>query len=340
MKLGNEAVTHLKNLCRISKRRISLALFFAWVVSSCGLAASQKNFDLFFPLVANGQFGAITLETALLLSNPGLQSAQVTLEPINGNFDGPQSFSLAPAKTNVVFMRGVQTGAVRLTSNAPLTASSYMLVRSVSNPLKIISDITAPAQPLTSKASVPVFVGTTLADNTGIALVYHQNGCYRFTLYDAEGRQVGSRIEPFGFNSSRPASQNAAMFVTELFPDIAPGFIGSLIVEHGKPADIAQGFAISAVYASDLRLSAASVTPLDTPARYIVILKSGAAPGEQAQELAVQYGFTISSSNPSARTIVTVMTQEIARAVARDPRVDDVLVDDAAAVNDTQLLCN
>ncbi|HEY3127927.1 MAG TPA: hypothetical protein VGL91_00585 [Acidobacteriota bacterium] len=311
----------LKGLLRVTKSCFCFCLILACIAPLYATNV-QKEFEVFFPWVVSGQFGLISLETAIVVYNPGSETAMVTLESVKADFDGPQSFSLAPAKTNVVFFRGVQVGAVHVKSNVPVTASSYTIDRSALNPLKIISDLTLSGQPLTSKAVLPVFIGTTLADNTALALVYRQGGCYRFTLYDSEGAQVASRTEAFGFNLSRPPSENAAFFVTELFPDVAPGFIGSLVVEHVSPVNIAQSFSVSALYTSDLRLAPASVTPIDTPSQYIVTVKSGGS----STDLAAQYGFTISMSNSSASPVVGVMTEEVARAVARDPRVDSVTI--------------
>src|SRR2546426_7529351 len=124
-----EIMEKLMGLLKPAKSCFCLLLLFGCIATSYG-AGVQKEFEIFFPWVVSGQFGLISLETAIVVSNPGPETAAVTLESIKADFDGPHSFSLAPAQTNVVFFRGVQVGAVHVKSNVPVTASSYTIDRS------------------------------------------------------------------------------------------------------------------------------------------------------------------------------------------------------------------
>jgi hypothetical protein len=245
----------------------------------------------------------------------------VTLQGIKVDVPEPRSFQLGPGKTRRVTFKGdpLQVGAVRLISTEVIAASSHITIRRGAE--DIISEIVILGQPLTSKAVIPVFVKTALAENTAIAIVYNQSGCYRFTLLDGEGRVIGSRTEPSRFNLQRPSSNQVAMFVTELFPSLTSEFNGSLILEHIAPLDVPIGFAISAFYVRGSGLLPVAVTSIDKPAQYVVLLKSSTNGVEQANTLAAQYGFTVFRLPVTDNIVGGLMTHEIARAVARDPRV-------------------
>ncbi|HEY2930302.1 MAG TPA: hypothetical protein VGK99_01035, partial [Acidobacteriota bacterium] len=275
--------------------------------------------------------GGQSLETSIILSNPGPSTADVTLQGIKVDVPEPRSFQLGPGKTRQVTFKGdpLQVGAVRLISTEVIAASAHITIRRGAG--DIISEIVILGQPLTSKAVIPVFVKTALAENTAIAIVYNQGGCYRFTLLDAEGRVIGTRTEPFGFNLQRPSSNQAAMFVTELFPNITSELNGSLILEHVAPLDIPLGFAISAFYVHGSALLPVAVTPIDKSTQYIVTLRSSINAVEQANALATQYGFTIFRPPVADNIIGGLMTHEVARAVARDQRVLGVSPNNAAA---------
>ncbi|MGI8784411.1 MAG: hypothetical protein ACR2L2_12270 [Acidobacteriota bacterium] len=112
-----------------------------------------------------------------------------------------------------------------------------------------------------------------------------------------------------------------AAFITELFPDLPATFsVGSLTIEH--EGGVPMAFAVTALYVRGNEMRSAAVTPVDRPSTYFIKLKSTESQ-QKAQEMASQYGFTIISF-PGPLTATVVMTDEIARAVARDPRVEFV----------------
>jgi hypothetical protein len=291
------------------------------------------DFDVYFPQVAKGTFGVQQFETLLVISNPGPQTANIVFTSLAIDLPAPLSFQLEPGKTREINLRGQppQVGWVHLTSNIVIAAAAHLSIRSPQDPSKVVSQVAILGQPLVSKAVIPVFLGKSIADNTGIALTYFQSGLYKFTLYDSEGRQLATRTERGGFNLGRPSSSHAAMFVTELFPSIPGDFAtGSLVVEHTQ--DIAIAFAITALYTRGNDLTAAAVTGIDDARRYVILFKSETNVTDQARQLSEQYGFRVDRIT-LFNAAVGLMTHEVARAVARDPRVKQVLSDNAADVS-------
>src|SRR5689334_19895868 len=81
-------------------------LFLVMVVfGGASLRAADNTFDVFFPIVASGQFGAISLETAMVLTNPGSEVARVNLDLMKTTLDAPSSVLLTPGKTTVFFFK-------------------------------------------------------------------------------------------------------------------------------------------------------------------------------------------------------------------------------------------
>lgn len=166
-------------------------------------------------------------------------------------------------------------------------------------------------------------MNTPVAENTGIALAYVQPGDYKFTLFDAAGREVAARIENSGFNAGRTPSPHAAMFVTEMFSDIPSDFrSGSLVIEHWAPPSIAMAFAVTALYFRGTEMASASVSAVDEPASYLVFPKPGQNVQAQADQLADVYGFQVARVRDT--WFEAIATNEVARAVARDKRVSEV----------------
>jgi hypothetical protein len=298
-------------------------------------AGFPLDFDVYFPQVAKGTFGTQLIETLFVISNPGPQTANITLRSFGIDLPEPRSFQVEAGKTREINLRGeaAQVGWVRLTSDIVVAAAAHLSIRSAQDPNKIFSEVAVLGQPLISKAVVPVFLKAPISDNTGIAMAYFQDGFLKFTLYDPEGRQIATRTEQRGFNLGRPSSDHAAMFITELFPNIPSDLTtGSLVVEHVSPKDIAIAFAITALYTRGDTVTAAAVTGIDDPRSYVVLFKSEANVSDQATQLAAQYGFRVDRIT-LFNAAVGLMTHEVARAVARDPRVKQVLSNNAVLLS-------
>ncbi|HEY2934685.1 MAG TPA: hypothetical protein VGK99_23375 [Acidobacteriota bacterium] len=311
------------------RRELIVALCVFAFLTTLGSASFPNDYDVYFPQVAKGIFGN-RLETVIVISNPNQDTAEVTLSSVGIDLPQPTIFTLGPKSTRQVLLSGgnPQVGFVHLNSNVPLSAVAHILVRSLVDPGQLLSSVATLPQPRTSKALIPVFVKSQTADDTGIAIAYRQEGFLKFTLYDTEGTEIVSRTERMGFDLQSPFSFHASMFVTELFPNLPPDFkSGSLVIEHVNPLHIAHAFAVTALYVRGASVISAPVSSVDDPRFYLLFLKTTIDVQDQVKQLADQYGFTVTVVRNDFSSVL--MTFEVARAVARDPRVKAVLVNNA-----------
>ena len=105
---------------------------------------------------------------------------------------------------------------------------------------------------------------------------------------------------------------------------------GSLAIEHVQPEGIPRALAAAAVYVRGNKMWGAEVTPVERPATYGVGFKASDNVQQTAQEMAVQYGFTIRRFfGPPDSASITAL-DEVAKALARDPRIRFVEPDKVA----------
>lgn len=219
--------------------------------------------------------------------------------------------------------------SVGVVSSTVVAASAHIVARAATVSGEVLSQVTILGQSLTSKAIIPVFrrtastlSGATIADNTGIALS-GTLGRYVLTLRDSQGLVVSARTLYSCPCPAKNFSGHFAAFITEIFLDLPTNFdAGSLTIEH--EGSIPMAFAAVALYVRGNEITSAAVTPIDRPGTYFVRLKSTESQ-QRAQEMANQYGFAIERFFTSVPlTAIVIMTNEVARAVARDPRVEFV----------------
>lgn len=316
--------------------KLSRAAFFAIagppLLAAYASGAGDVNaFRLFFPQVVRGTAGSY-VETHILVTNPGPQSVEIALESEQFEFeDGDASFALGPHESRAIVLSGepFRTGAVALGASAPVGGSALILSREGPEAEETLSEVTVIGTPPMTKAVVPVLVNSSLAENTGIAVNYLLTATFfelRFTLYDSDGNEVATRREtpPFDPNQGpfEASSDQAAFFVTELFPDLPAGFtFGSLVVDRPTEVPIPDGFALVALYTRGTRFWAAEVASLDVIGSYVVWLHSGENLEDVARDLAEMYGFEIGVTPQDHSFFSIAATREVARAVSRDARV-------------------
>ena len=98
---------------------------------------------------------------------------------------------------------------------------------------KFASGLEASAQASDTGKRFGMFVKRSSDFDTGIAVYRETLGPVRLKLHDTDGTLVDER--PFDFAGSRGEDVQRARFLSELFPDLADVFQGSLIVESNGP---------------------------------------------------------------------------------------------------------
>jgi len=169
-----------------------------------------------------------------------------------------------------------------------------------------------------SKCTIPVFVNHPIAENTGIVVRPYYATQLLLSLYAADGELVGSqRLNRTGYEPPAPLR----LFITELFPDLPASFqSGCLVIEDLVPA--AQAFVPMAVYTRGYALRAGTVSGVDLPVEWGVMLTTPGAVSQQANELAERYHFSVRELPASADDFfLATMPLYTARVVADDQKV-------------------
>ena len=299
-----------------------------------------NDFRLIFPFVAKGSLGDY-IESRIVITNVGAESVEVTLESEQFVFeDESASFELGPHETREIALSGesFQVGAVRLISTGQVAGSAFIFTRATEDAEEILSEATVIASPPMAKAAFPVFVGSALAQDTGLAIAYLFEGGVklRFTLYDPAGQELAVREEDALFhpNPSSAGSTQASFFLSELFPSLPSEFSqGSLVVE--ELTVVPETFSLTALYSRGTRFRAAEVTAIDDFRGYWVKLNPTESLEETAEALSETYGFEITSLIDPEQIVIRA-TLEIARAVSRDPRVESVFGEGVVGLSATQ----
>jgi hypothetical protein len=302
----------------------TMRVLFLLAVTAGGLQAAAGGAELIFPQVARGSPGNY-IETAIVILNP--QPDPVTVELDSFGIDLPETTILVKAgATREIRFSGpeFQVGWVRLRSDRFVSATARILTRKEAASDELLSQLSVPAQPLSSKFVAPVFFRTSHTDDTGIALAVAASGRLRLTLVDERGETVAVR----NFSVSKPGSEpgaeltgHFAAFLSEIF-DLPPDFAGgSLTIELVLPEGLPGGLSAMAVYTSGAALHASPVAAIDRPGTYSVVLREASEPGAVMEELAAQYGVFPDGILERPDVFAVTMTEEAARAVSRDPRV-------------------
>lgn len=309
-----------------------------WILVICSLAGSplwghlHDRYVVFFPQIVRGALAnSVYYESFIVVSNPAGEGVDLT---INSTLQLPvASLRLSPGETRKITINSetFEMGWVRLEASKTVAAAAHIVVKAASTSTEILSEVTVLGQIPTSKAVLSVSrkaagsPGESLADNTGIAIAVYQQGLIQLTLRDDGGSVVASRaLVACTACPTRTFSYHFARFVTELFPDLPDSFTsGSLLLEHIEPPSIPRAFAVTALYVKGADAWTSAVAPIDTRELYFVRPKSSENIAQQATELAAQYGFTIVPSFPAPTFVISAL-DEVARAVARDPRVERV----------------
>lgn len=297
------------------------------------LATFHDRFIVFFPQVVKGQLNDY-YETILVLSNPGPDPVEVTLNSdlaVMPMILATTALQMAPGETRQIRLTGgaFQMGWVRLEAARTIAAAAHIRTRRSQNSPEILSEVTVLAQPAASKFVIPVFlagaVEETLVENTGIAIGAVQRGQIQLTLRDAQGLVVASRtLIASNTNPVRDFSSQFVRFLPELFPNLPAGFTtGSLVIEHVSPGLTPRALAVTALYLRGTSMWSAAATPVDVRGNYFVKFKSAQTFQQDAQQMSLQYGFTIVQHVLDTLFVVTAL-DEVAKAIGRDPRVERV----------------
>ncbi|MGH9340188.1 MAG: hypothetical protein ACRD1R_11530 [Acidobacteriota bacterium] len=297
------------------------------------LAGLHDSFVAYFPQVVKGALGDQRTQTSIFISNPNQEIVEVTIS------SGPEALLpstvlvLGPGETHEIRIAGegdLLQGWVRLEATDIVAAVAHIMANSSSAPVESTFQLTILAQRPVSKAVILVRLapnGQARIENTAVALAAAQIGTYLFTLRDSEGAIIASRKLTASLSNllERDFSTHLATFVTDLFPNLPSNFsLGSLTVEY-TGLEIARAFAMMAVYTRGTDFWGAEVTGIDVIAGYLVKFKPIENLQETAEEMSKQYGFTIKNFFRGAPdTAEVLMFDQVAQAVARDPRVERV----------------
>ncbi len=317
----------LRSLCS-GIGSFGFATLFAFSYVSAKEANDVNLHRLVFPQVVSGtaETAGVTFETLVAITNPGPGEAEITLESALIDLGiGPGPLFLSPNQTRLLRIESeaLQVGAVLLSSNVQVAGSALLIKREAGSG-EVFSEASVFGSPLVSKILLPVFRGSDVADDTGIAIFYKYLGGVdvRFTLYDLAGRQVATRTErtPFHPEAVVPGVDQAAFFVTQLFPGLPAEFTqGSVVIEHVFPPLLADGLGVLGLYTRGSRFWTAETSPIDDIRGYSVKVKNVENIDLTAQALAERYGFEIRSTVND--WIFIKATLEVARAISRDPSV-------------------
>lgn len=322
-------------ISRVKKtKKLSTSIILLALANASAMALFHDRFFVVFPQVARGVLGR-HIETVIVITNPQADQVQVTLRSGDSKrqplFPTTHLF-VGSGETTTFRIRGddFKVGWVRLESPKTVSAVAHIISRPSATSVERITQVTVLPQPPTSKAVVPVFrsvpnSGEMPIENTGIAIVGLQPGTLSLTLRDNASTVVASKALRISFNLLSDGVNHFAQFITELFPEMPASFVaGSLTIEFTSP-EIARTFAVTALYTKGDEIWSAAVTSVDIPATFFVKLKPAENFQQQVNELSRQYGFTVASFfSGDPRLLLAKMTEEVARAVARDPRVEFV----------------
>lgn len=207
------------------------------------------------------------------------------------------------------------TGWVRVQAKRMLSVSAVIVTRELRAEQEVISQATVAAAPLSASVVIPVFNGAGTIQSTGVAVFFRELGLYRFDLFSATGTLVHSGDF---FRQTSEVPNHLALFVNELFQVELPENFAGWIRLYGMDHQ-ARGLAAMALYTNGAQILNAQSTVIDAQASYRLTLQSeGEGP---LGELRNQYGFVGGYSVGSPNSWQITSSDEVARALERDPRV-------------------
>jgi hypothetical protein len=295
-----------------------VALTLVAFVSFCLIhAAGPQTRTLVFPLVVQGAFGSVQISTVLRITN--LQGEAVTVRLSSYRIDLPSdALQLAPGEAREIAFEAVEatSGWVSIEVATPVSASARVSARSVAEPGKLVSELYFAAVEKGSKWVIPVFDYSRQASELSLAIAAIQPAPLRVTLRNGMGEAVATRDVTW---SLLPLERQFAVFLSELFPEVPDGFLsGDIVIEELASPEIPQVFSVIAARVVGENWTSLPGTRADIPGRYLLRIEPGAA---MIEELSAQYGFEVVEFLPLSQVYLVRMTDEVARAVARDPRV-------------------
>jgi hypothetical protein len=227
---------------------------------------------LYLPQIVDGQqLGAIAWTTSIAITNPastGVASGTITFTqdnavPFNVSFTDPQGqlvsgntipFQLAAGQTNFFTSTAagpLTAGFATVTSDLPIAVGGIFVETSTTKRTNIAQAGVTAATPLARQA---IFAVVTRGADTGLAIA-NPNAIpadITLQLVDTNGVVAFPAI-----NMTLPPNHHVAEFVSQLFPDAAPSFFGTLQIISQTPV-----VATALLFQSDGTFTALSVISL------------------------------------------------------------------------------
>lgn len=289
-----------------------------WGTATAGVG----DFVVYFPQVAKGQLG-LFIETTIVATNTGGGIVTVELDSFNPDLLAPMAFELNANASRTVKIAGgdFQVGWVRLRSSGTVAALTTIVIKQTVDAEEPVSQVSVLGQAPAAKITVPVFRGSPLAEETGVAIAAVTQNDVKLTLHDEDGNLVASRtLTHRNGLTEGDFSDHTSAFLGDLFHGLDEGFSsGSLTLEG--PESIPRTLAATALYTVGQSLLPAPVTNVDVPGQYLVQLKSAEDAESTIAEMSELYGFTFLEWVTDRLALVST-SDEQARAVSRDPRVE------------------
>jgi len=298
---------------------IGILLFFATSAFGQSPPNLLNDFDAVLPQVAKGVRGGTEVETTILLVNPNSTSVSLELTSSSESLLAATTIAMASLERRELKLSEGElvSGWVRVRASETISVSAVIVTSETQGGQESVSQATVLAEPLASSVVIPVFYRSQTIQNTGIAVFFRELGMFRFKLFDASGALVAeaNRLR----RSDGESPDHLALFVNELFQYEPPeNFVGW--IQLSAYDQQARGFAAMALYTTGHRIVTAQSTKIDAEAAYILALK-----GEGLlEDLRTQYGFDVYSQVSAPNSWTIKASDEVARALERDPRVEKV----------------
>jgi hypothetical protein len=284
-----------------------------------------NDFEVVLPQVAKGG-QATCCESKIILVNPWDETVTAVLTSSAPDLIDVPTVDLAPYQSREILLAGgdLVVGSI-FVSTATTTAVSASVLTTCTDSEGAVSQVSILGQPLARSFSIPVFNQTTQVDRTGIALVLR--GIYFvITLHDASGEQLAEKRQC----SLSDSPIHMAVHLDEIFPEIdLPGdFFGSIRVYEGYGN--ARSLAAAAVYVKGSSLWLGQAAALPAKSTHVLKLKTGR--DGALEELAEQYGFSISNDcyncggTENGRSALITCLDAVARVLELHPAVDYVRI--------------
>ncbi len=270
-------------------------------------------------IVAGSSAGAYA-ETTVLLTNPSNSDLTVQLGASLSLASLEQTVTLGPLQSRelVITADAYTAGWIIAAAPSPFGADAHVITKSSRDSQEVLSRVALPALVPVSQLVFPVRLGSAAAENTAFALSVHRfltsEFQVKFTLYDLQGNLVTQ--------TQRAPQSYTAMYTTELFPGLPEKFSGFMAIDLVGPIDQPMAFSAVAVYTAGNTVFSAQTTGIDKPGVYLGRLSG---PGDaDLESLSQQYRFEETIHSSGSPFFTAKMTRQVARVVARDPRIESL----------------